>query len=83
MGNNNNIKSNYLNAQQMKDKEMGGVFGGDNGCSCSCYWEGNTGSSVADNAMANDKLKTSSIHGCNQYIVVNGEIIEVCCMDEN
>ncbi|MDR2651895.1 MAG: TIGR04149 family rSAM-modified RiPP [Prevotellaceae bacterium] len=47
------IKLNKLAKNTMEEKEMHHIKGGHPGCSCSCYYEGNGGSSVNDNGMAN------------------------------
>lgn len=60
------LKLSRLSERELKEKEMNAILGG-NSCSCSCYWEGRGGSSINDNNMANYKLDTSSIHGCNQF----------------
>ena len=62
------LKLTALSENIMKDKEMKAIVGGVLCCTCSCYWENNTGSSTDDNRDANFILGTESEHGCNQYI---------------
>lgn len=53
----NKLKLNEISKNNLTQKEMKMVKGGDpvvgRSCSCSCYWEGNTGSSTEDNCQAN------------------------------
>ena len=56
-----NALSNYLSDYAM-DQLIGGKI-----CNCSCYWAGNTGSSVESNRNANFDQGISSIQGCNSY----------------
>lgn len=61
------LKLSTLSETIMKDKEMNGLKGG-NSCGCSCYWEGQGGSSVDDNAEANYTLGNGeSKNGCNEF----------------
>jgi natural product precursor len=60
------LKLNALNEQDLAEKQMNALRGGDN-CMCSCYWEGRGGSSSMSNMSANFDLSTYSTHGCNQY----------------
>jgi natural product precursor len=59
------LRLNVLNEQDLKEKQMNALRGG-NTCYCSCYWEGNTGSSTADNRTYNYNSGYSSVNGCNQ-----------------
>ncbi len=65
------FKLNVLSYEQLRQKEMSTIVGGVRACTCSCYWENQTGSSSADNKNANYALGDyggESIHGCNQYL---------------
>lgn len=64
---NTKLKLTALSDAIMKDKEMSAILGG-NCCTCSCYWENNTGSSSVDNRDANFNWGINSPIGCNQYI---------------
>ena len=67
------LKLTTLSEAILKDKESKAILGGNLSCSCSCYWENNTGSSTHDNASANYDKGIPSVHGCNQYKVVSDE----------
>ena len=62
------FKLNALSEQCLKEKEMNAILGGIKYCTCSCFWENNTGSSSADNRNANYALGYESAQGCNQYM---------------
>ena len=62
----NKLKLTTLSEKILKEKESKALLGG-KFCECSCYWAGNSGSSVSDNQNANYNLGISSQHGCNQY----------------
>ena len=61
-----NFKINILSENNMSNKEMSDLKGGNN-CSCSCYWANQGGSSIEDNRTANYNSNYQSIDGCNQY----------------
>lgn len=61
------IKLNALSEANLGDKEMNSLRGGEFCCGCSCYWEGQYGSSAMDNMGANHESWTESTQGCNQY----------------
>ena len=69
----------------MKPKQMNQVRGGASICTCSCYWEGNTGSTVSANMNANSSYGIPSRHGCNQYVKINDDIEGYCptCDESN
>lgn len=46
-----NLKMNVAEENLLGNKEMSAVIGGS--CGCGCYYEGNGGSSTADNSSAN------------------------------
>ena len=56
---------------------MDGLRGGDN-CFCSWYWQGNGGSSIADNTTANHQSGYHSEHGCNEWFYSNGYVLCGC-----
>jgi len=62
------IKLNTLSESNLPDFAMNMLRGGVE-CYCSCYWEGNTGSLVSENAYANFQIPGggSSEHGCNEF----------------
>jgi natural product precursor len=57
-----NIKLTSLAQNVMKEKEMSHINGG-KGCGCSCYYEGDGGSSTDDNGVANSKSGLNSPKG--------------------
>lgn len=67
------LKLTTLSESILKAKESQALLGGNVMCSCSCYWENNTGSTTYDNINANYDKGTSSVHGCNQYKVMSDE----------
>ncbi|KAA4696818.1 rSAM-modified peptide [Bacteroides fragilis] len=70
------LKLHVLAEESMKDRTMNALRGG-NCCTCSCYWEGNTGSSSNDNRDANYNIGSGghSTEGCNQYYTCDGEMV--------
>lgn len=70
------LKLNVLSDIDLLDREMNSLRGGgpfDSPCSCSCYYEGQSGgASTADNAETNAKTGYSSSNGCNQYTFTPG-----------
>ncbi|TGY28146.1 TIGR04149 family rSAM-modified RiPP [Bacteroides caecimuris] len=61
------LKLHKLSEASLKDKEMNALIGGYSGCYCSCYWEGQGGSSTDDNMHANYNNGSYSTHGCNGH----------------
>lgn len=65
------IKLNKISSEELANRQMNELKGGITCCTCSCYWEGNGGSSSNDNAAANTKIGPYggySEHGDNNYI---------------
>jgi natural product precursor len=70
------LRLRVLNEQNLAEKQMNALRGGEN-CFCSCYWAGNGGSSVESNRSANYNYGYVSQQGCNQYNQV-GNYIGYC-----
>ncbi|MDR1581956.1 MAG: TIGR04149 family rSAM-modified RiPP [Prevotellaceae bacterium] len=79
------LKLNALNEQDLKEKQMNALRGGQI-CYCSCYWENvpnSNGSSTSDNRSANYNSGYYSQHGCNQYANVDGYTYTCLNCNEN
>lgn len=73
---------NLLSEANLRDREMNSLRGGKQ-CYCSCYWEGNTGSSSSDNSYANYNKGIWSDNGCNKYgYNDNGSFFDWTHLDE-
>jgi natural product precursor len=75
----NKLKLNILSKANLRKREMDILRGKEpytgRWCSCSCYYEGNGGSSSNDNSSANYNLGSTggeSTNGCNQYYTLPG-----------
>jgi natural product precursor len=65
----NRIKLNVLTQKELQKREMNSLKGGENWCSCSCYYAGQGGSSTSDNGGANHQFGGHSTNGCGCYVV--------------
>ena len=71
------LKLTSLSNQNLESREMYLLNGEgtiENAYKCSCYYEGNGGSTSATNASQNDAIGIQSPVGCNQFMVVGGHI---------
>ena len=65
----NKIKLNTLSDENLSEKQMREIKGGtSNACYCSCYYQGNGGSSSHDNCNANNSSGYTSGQGGNQWL---------------
>jgi natural product precursor len=71
------LKLNVLSENNLLEREMNVLRGGEHCCTCSCYWANSGGSSSSDNSRANYKIPSLgggySKQGDNCYMY--------CCND--
>ena len=77
------MKTIKINLLELLVPQMNSLRGGQS-CTCSCYWDGQGGSTAGDNRDANYESGITSKHGCNQYWKVDGVSYACgCCLDES
>lgn len=70
------IKLNHLNDDELKNREMNNLRGGDRACGCGCNYEDKGGSTTMYNGLANIAVGDNGGHSSGEskacYAEVNG-----------